>query len=197
LRWASAQLDLTVPVELTSLIALVDRNLVTFKWITSTETNNHGFDIEKSENKNNWERIGFVNGAGNSNSQKAYSFTEKIAESGKYFYRLKQIDLDGTFGYSSIVEIVIENPKTFELIQNYPNPFNPLTRIQYQILNSSHVSLKVYDAIGNEVATLVDEYKLAGIYEHEFSALNLTSGIYFYKLQSGNFVETKKMILLR
>ena len=196
LRWASAQIDLTVPVELTSFIAVLDGNLVELKWSTATETNNYGFEIERSENKSVWKNIGFINGAGNSNSQKEYSFVEKIAESGKYFYRLKQIDLDGTFEYSPTVEIVIQNPKTFELTQNYPNPFNPSTRIQYQVSSNSHVSLKVFDIIGNEVATLADEYKSAGSYEVEFGAANLASGIYFYKLQAGSFVETKKMILL-
>ena len=197
LRWASAQIDLTVPVELTSFIAVVDRNLITLKWITATETNNHGFDIEKSENMNEWKRIGFVNGAGNSSTQKAYSFSEKIAESGKYLYRLKQIDIGGTFEYSSIVEAQVGNPQFFSLSQNYPNPFNPSTKIQYQIPSSSRISLKVYDVIGNEVATLVDEYKPAGNYEIEFGAENLSSGIYFYKLQTNNFFESKKMILLR
>ena len=170
---------------------------MTLKWITATETNNYGFEIEKSENNNTWKNIGFINGAGNSNSQKEYSFTEKIPESGKYFYRLKQIDIDGTFEYSSPVEIVIENPKTFELAQNYPNPFNPSTSIQYQVSRNSNITLKVYDIVGNQIATLVDEFKSAGKYEVEFGAANLASGIYFYKLQAGSFVETKKMVLIR
>jgi hypothetical protein len=195
-RWESVT-NVSLPVELVSFSALVNKNIVNLKWITATETNNYGFDIERSTNVSTWKKIGFVNGAGNSNSPKNYEYSNLNSSAGRYSYRLKQVDMDGSFEYSPIVEVIIENPKAFDLIQNYPNPFNPSTKIQYQVSNSSRVSLKIYDLIGNEVATLVDEYKPAGNYEIEFSALSLTSGIYFYKLQSGNFVETKKMILLR
>lgn len=196
LRWDSAPNVLILPVELISFNAVVNGNTVNLKWVTATETNNYGFDIEKSENKIDWEKIGFVNGAGNSSSTKNYSFNEKNTKSGKYFYRLKQIDIDGTFEYSSIVEVNVSNPQFFSLSQNYPNPFNPSTIIKYQVSISSKVLLMVYDVSGNEVAKLVDELKEPGIYEVNFHPKGLTSGIYFYKLKTNSFVETKKMILL-
>jgi hypothetical protein len=118
--------------------------------------------------------------------------------SGKYFYRLKQIDADGSFNYSINVEVNIETvPIEFELFQNFPNPFNPSTRISWQSPVPSWQKLKVYDALGNEVSTLVDEYKPAGNYSVEFDASSLSSGIYFFQLRSGEFLETKKMILAR
>ena len=126
-----------------------------------------------------------------------YEYSDFNHIPGKYLYRLKQIDIDGSFEYSPEVEIEISSPSKFSLSQNYPNPFNPTTKISWQTAAAGLHTLKVYDIAGNEVATLVNEYKPAGIHEIEFDAANLSSGIYFYKLQSGNFVETKKMILLR
>ncbi|MCH7964551.1 MAG: lamin tail domain-containing protein [Bacteroidetes bacterium] len=120
-----------------------------------------------------------------------------IQQIGKYSYRLKQIDYNGTFEYSKIIEIDVDAPLEFELSQNFPNPFNPSTKINYQIPKLSLVTLKVYDVLGNEVATLVNEEKSAGNYEVEFNATTLPSGIYFYKLQAGSFVETKKMVLMK
>ncbi|MBK7632307.1 MAG: T9SS type A sorting domain-containing protein [Ignavibacteriales bacterium] len=131
--------------------------------------------------------------------------------SGKYLYRLKQIDFDGLFEYSNNVEVVVAVPDRFELSQNYPNPFNPSTKIKYTIhdvtlspdkngINSvegSRVILKVYDILGTEVITLVNENKPAGNYEVTFDARTLSSGTYFYKLQAGSFVATKKLLLLK
>jgi len=207
LKWGSAPIDVTLPVELVSFNAQVYKNNVNLKWVTATETNNHGFDIERAKPGSDWKNIGFKNGAGNSSSHKSYEYLDINNVPGKYLYRLKQVDIDGSFEYSPIVEVVIENPKEFELSQNYPNPFNPITRIQYQVSSNSQVNLRVYDMLGNEVAALVDEYKPAGSYDVEFSAKggsasggdakNLASGIYIYKLTVSGFAETKKMILLR
>ena len=147
------------------------------------------------------EKIGFVNGSGNSNSPKEYSFTDKNLNTGNYSYRLKQIDNDGKFEYSNSVFVEINNqPQEFALYQNYPNPFNPSTRIQYQVSSIAHVTLKVYDVLGNEISTLVNEEQPAGSYEVEFDASsgiqNLASGIYFYQLKAGGFNVSKKMLLL-
>ena len=144
-----------------------------------------------------WESIGFVPGYGTTVERHSYSFTDDNVSSGPYQCRLKQIDFDGTFIYSNIVEVEIISPSEYQLYQNYPNPFNPSTVISYQIPISSNVTLKIYDALGNEVVTLVNEYRPAGSYAIEFSQVNLPSGIYFYKLSSSDFVETKKMILLK
>lgn len=198
-----------IPVELTSFSANVSNNKVTLKWITATELNNSGFDIERSVISNevrnlNWEKIGFVSGHGTASQSHSYYLVDDNLLTGKYAYRLKQIDFDGSFTYSKEVEVDLSLPQTFSLEQNYPNPFNPSTTIKYSIPNvtltgaeASRVILKVFDILGNEVATLINENKPAGNYEVNFDAKNLSSGAYFYKLQAGSFVETRKMILLK
>jgi hypothetical protein len=203
-----------VPVELTSFSASVSNNSVTLNWITATELNNSGFQIERSvisnEERNlDWEQIGFINGNGTTSESHSYSFIDKILSSGKYSYRLKQIDFDGTFSYSNEVEVDLSLPQTFSLEQNYPNPFNPSTTISFSVpsvvdanfASTTLVQLKVYDLLGNEIATLVNEEKPAGNYEVEFSTSSInhqtSSGVYFYKLQAGSFVDTKKMILMK
>ncbi len=196
-----------IPVELTSFTATVVNNSVELKWTTATEINNSGFMIERNlrstvESQSDWETLGFVEGNGTTTEPKVYSFVDKNLKPGNYSYRLKQIDLDGTFEYSSEVEIEISTPKEFALYQNYPNPFNPTTKISFVVPNGvkNLITLKVYDVLGNEVATLVDEYKEAGSYEVEFNAgqtSGLSSSIYFYKLQAGDFVLIKKMVLMK
>jgi hypothetical protein len=200
-----------IPVELLIFTAEVDENVVTLLWQTATETNNSGFEVERSQmskvkSQTEWKRIGFVEGKGTTTEIQSYSFTDKT-EPGKYKYRLKQIDFDGSFEYSQEIEAEVKAPNVFSLDQNFPNPFNPSTMISYQIPVNGNVTLKVYDILGNEVATLVDEYQQPGKYEVEFSAkggsayggnaYRLPSGIYFYQLKAGNFIETKKMILLK
>ena len=199
-----------VPVELVSFSANVSNNLVELNWITATELNNSGFEIERSSHTErsrsmaDWEIIGFVRGNGTTSETHSYSFVDRNISDGKYSYRLKQIDFDGTFSYSKEVEVDLSQPQTFSLEQNYPNPFNPSTTIKYTIPNvalsgveGSRVILKVYDVLGNEIATLVDEEKPAGNYEVNFDARNLSSGIYYCKLQAGSFNQTIKMILLK
>jgi len=193
-----------VPVELVSFSANTYENSVLLSWKTSTETNNQGFQIEKRKTKDDrgeeWERIGFVNGNGTTTHPQAYTFNDAYLVSGKYQYRLKQIDFDGTYSYSNIVEIEILNPNKFKLEQNFPNPFNPTTTISYQIPLSGNVSLKIYDVLGNEVITLVNEFKQAGSYDVTFDAAKKSlnaSSVYFYELKAGNFIQTRKMILLK
>jgi hypothetical protein len=197
--------DGALPVELTSFTADVIKNSVELNWQTATEVNNYGFEVQRSASsgqRSDWEKIGFVEGHGNSNSRKEYSFVDKNPQSGKVQFRLKQIDTDGRFEYSDIVEVNIDSLSKFELSQNYPNPFNPTTTIKYAIPKSvnghqSLVRLSVYDVLGNEVATLVNKRQAPGNYSIKFDASKLSSGIYFYRLQNGSFVVTKKMILLR
>jgi len=203
-------IDVPVPVELISFTAEVNSDVVNLFWQTATEKNNSGFKILRSaQNDNNgWERIGFVEGKGTTTEIQSYSFADR-PEPGKYKYRLKQIDFDGSFEYSQEIEAEVKAPNVFSLEQNYPNPFNPSTKIKYTIPEEvkgerQEVILKVYDILGNEVITLVNEEQPAGSYEVEFSSessfqlvRNLTSGIYFYQLKAGDFIQTKKMILLR
>lgn len=200
-----------VPVEMNSFSADVHGNSVKLNWITISEKNNYGFYIERSlrliNRQNQWEKIGFVEGSGTTTETQYYWFDDVDISQGNYSYRLKQIDFDGTSSYSEIIEVNIGFPKTFSLEQNYPNPFNPSTVIAYQVHASVKLTLKVYDLLGREVATLVDDYRNPGKYEVEFSAKggsvsggnahSLPSGIYFYKLEAGNFVDIKKMILLK
>lgn len=186
-----------VPVELISFTADVNENNITLNWSTATETNNQGFDVERFVESLKWEKIGFVQGSGTTTELRSYSFVDENVTEGKYSYRLKQIDFDGSFEYSDVVEIEVGTPNQYSLEQNYPNPFNPTTRISYSIKEKGLVTLRVFDILGNEVRTLVNEEQDAGNYKVEFSATSFASGIYFYSLQSGEFLSTKKMILLK
>jgi len=186
-----------IPVELTSFTAISNGLEVQLNWSTATELNNRGFEIERSTNQIDFVTIGFVNGHGTTAEQHDYSFTDRHLTNAEYYYRLKQIDYDGTFEYSDIVKIEITAPNKFSLEQNYPNPFNPITTIKYQIPELSFVTLKVYDVLGNEIATLVNKEKNAGTYEIEFDPAGFQSGVYFYQLQVGSLVETKKMVLMK
>ena len=198
-----------LPVELSSFTASVEKNTICINWRTETEVSNYGFEVERKIVSRlnrpgidgSWEKIGFVEGHGNCNSPKQYSFVDDKPYGGsKFQYRLKQIDTDGQFEYSFIVEVEIL-PDKFALFQNYPNPFNTTSVIKYSIPQPSQVSLKIFNTLGEELETLVNEEKPAGTYEVEFgrNLINqvLTSGVYFYRLQAGNYVETKKMVLLK
>ena len=196
-----------LPVELVSFNATASINKVELNWKTATEVNNYGFEIERSirneyppkaEGIRNWDKIGFVQGSGNSNSPKEYSFTDQSLASGNYSYRLKQIDNDGTFKYSDIVEVTINQiPNDYSLNQNYPNPFNPSTTISYDIPTTSTVRISVYDILGKEIRLLVNEEKNPGHYEMIFEANDLAGGIYYYTIKAGEFSQSRKMILLK
>ena len=198
-------IDGPLPVELSSFTAKNIGNNVNLNWRTETEVNNYGFDIErKGKDYQEWTKIGFVEGNGNSNSPKSYSFMDENPTVGQHIqYRLKQIDNDGQFAYSDVVEVLLIADE-FILLQNFPNPFNPKTKISYQVQTKSYVKLSVYDVLGNEVVQLINEEKEAGSYEVEFNASTLTSGTYFYQMRvgdlpagKGGFVQTKKMVVLK
>jgi hypothetical protein len=193
--------DQELPVELSSFDAKIVDNKVALNWQTKTETNNYGFEIERSVTsetaKSNWEKIGFVNGNGNSNSPKEYSFLDSNPKGGSSFeYRLKQIDSDGQFQYSNIVEVTVM-PVEFALYQNYPNPFNPSTKIKYSVPTESDVTIKLYDILGKEVRSVVSSKHTPGNYEIVFNAGNLASGTYFYRIQANDFTQTKKLVILK
>jgi|GEM_PF-806460 len=198
--------SLPLTAELSSFAANICGSHVILTWQTATEVNNYGFQVERQKEKgeSEWEVVGFVEGHGNSNSPKDYTFTDNLLNlSLNLTYRLKQLDFDGNYEYSDVVEVELaEIVKEYKLEQNYPNPFNPSTTIKYSIPNNvksemSNVKLVVYDILGNEVATLVNERQKSGNYEVKFNASNLASGIYLYKLQSGSFVQTRKLMLLK
>lgn len=187
-----------LPVELTAFTAFVNGRDVFLNWATKTEVNSNKFIVEKIVN-NEWIAIGEIKASGNSNSLKEYSFTDKNLISGNYGYRLKMIDNDGMYKYGNIIKAEIAVPNEFKLFQNYPNPFNPITVISYQLSGNSKVSLKLFDVLGNEVAVLVDGEQDAGYYNFELGSVtfNLTSGVYFYRLQAGEFIAVKKLVLMK
>jgi hypothetical protein len=189
-----------IPVELTNFSANVFDGKVNLAWQTSSELNNRGFEVERcalSAERQAWDKIGFVNGKGTTTETSDYSFIDEPTESGLYSYRLKQIDFDGSIEYSSVVDVNFIFANDFSLSQNYPNPFNPSTTIEYQIPQSSFVTIKVYDALGKEVVTLINEEKPAGIHEVNFEPKDLTSGLYLYKIKASNFEQTRKMLFLK
>jgi hypothetical protein len=188
----------TIPVELTSFNAIYNKINITLHWETATELNNKGFNVERSTDKNDWKSIAFVKGNGNSTSPKEYSYIDNDLFSGgtKFQYRLKQIDYDGSFEYTKIVEVIVM-PEQYALSQNYPNPFNPSTVLEFSIPKESFVEVKVFDVLGNEVITLAKNNYAAGTYKTDFNADDLPSGIYIARLTAGNFIQTKKMLLLK
>jgi len=197
-RWDSAAVTLVVPVELANFSATVNENNVTLVWQTATELNNSGFDIERADVNKKWEPIGFVAGNGTTTEIHTYTFDDNDLPAGIYNYRIKQIDYNGTFEYFELEQVVkIGSLNDFALLQNYPNPFNPSTNIEFVIPEKSSVTLTVFNSIGEEVSILVNDKKEAGSYMVNFDARGFTSGIYYYKLQTDDFVQTRKMILLR
>jgi murein tripeptide amidase MpaA len=194
--------DEIIPVEGPLYQASVFKNEVELYWETISETNNRGFEIQRKKDSENYIILGFVQGNGTTTNWSQYSFIDENVKPGSYSYRIKQLDFDGSFTLWDNIEVVVFAPLVFSLEQNYPNPFNPSTIIRFTVsqdekLDVQNVSLRIYDVLGNEVANLVSEEKVAGTYEVLFNATNLSSGLYFYTLQSGSFVETKKMILLK
>jgi hypothetical protein len=187
-----------IPVELTSFTANVNnKGDVILNWTTATELNNQMFEIERRSEEGQYIMIGYVNGHGTTTEPQEYSYMDNTVETGTYFYRLKQIDFLGTYEYSDEIEVDVNGPLTFGLEQNYPNPFNPSTIIKYSVPETGSIKLSIYSVIGEEAAVLVDGIVQAGFYEITFDASNLPSGVYFYRLQAGSFVETKKMLLLK
>ncbi len=188
-----------VPVELVSFNAEVDNNKIILVWETATELNNSGFVVERSSDNKLFERIGFIEGKGTTTEKQEYTFTDAgLSGKGKFYYRLKQIDHDGTETYSDVIEVDYSAiPRVFSLSQNYPNPFNPMTTIEFGIPKESKVSLKIYDALGSEVETIVNEKMEPGFYKYQWNASRLASGAYFYRLTAGSFVSTKKLMILK
>jgi hypothetical protein len=207
-RWGTAFGIVPVsvlPVEFSSFTAKVlNSGGVQLKWRTETEVNNYGFDIELSQTsevkgQTEWTKIGFAEGHGNSNSPKDYSFIDNNAGYGKYSYRLKQIDTDGQFEYSKIIEVDAGNiPSEIVLEQNYPNPFNPTTTIKFALAETQSAKLIIYDVLGNEVAIPFNGTAESGkLYEAEFNGGNLSSGIYFFRLETKSRTENRKMLLIK
>lgn len=189
--------DALLPVNLASFVSAVNANNVELKWSTSAERNNSGFEIERKSNSD-WQKIAFVKGSGTSSNTNSYTYLDKALQSGIYQYRLKQIDYNGNYEYYNLSsDVSVGAPEKFTLEQNYPNPFNPSTTINFSLPKDGFVSLKIYDMLGKEVNSLLQEYKMAGYYSIQINASELPSGMYFYSLQAGKFSMVRKMILLK
>ncbi|HZW39967.1 MAG TPA: T9SS type A sorting domain-containing protein [Ignavibacteriaceae bacterium] len=199
--------DSTLPVQLIYFYADSYVDSIVIQWGTATETENYGYNLERSISAiNNFEFLAFISGNGNSNSPKFYSYTDTLIDSNKvYYYRLKQIDTNGSFKYSDTIAVnyltSVEDEQTqnynFKLFQNYPNPFNPETNISFQILESSKVKLLVYNSLGQLIKILLDDDLETGYHRFKFSAKNLSSGVYFYQLIVGENTLTRTMILIK
>jgi len=187
-----------LPVELSSFSAIINKSSVNLIWKTQTEVNNYGFLVERSGKNEEWHSLGFVDGNGNSNSPKNYSFEDNtVNASGTYSYRLKQIDNDGTYEYSKAIEVSLGTPVSTELKQNYPNPFNPSTTINFTLTADNQVSLIVYNAIGEQVKVLYSGMLEAGVHSFNFNGDELPSGLYIYKLSTSSGTQVRKMMLVK
>ena len=190
-----------LPVELSSFTASVKNRDVNLNWITISEENNAGYDIERSARPNEWSKIAFVKGNGTTNESKNYFFTDKGLSTGKYKYRLKQTDYNGNYEYFNLSnEIIIGVPEKYNLSQNYPNPFNPVTKINFDLPADGIVTMKIFDVMGREVATIVNEYRTAGYHTVTFDAKGIASGIYFYRITAGTegqYMMTRKMMVIK
>jgi hypothetical protein len=187
-----------LPVELVSFTTAYKNSAVMLNWQTKTEVNNYGFNVERRINEGDWNSIAFIEGHGNSNSPKEYSYIDKdiFAGGSKFQYRLKQLDNDGSFEYSEVAEVEVV-PTQYELSQNYPNPFNPSTTIRFSLPKQTQLKINIYNMIGEQVATIAEGMYESGYHKVTFNASNLPSGTYIYRLQSNEFVQVKKMILLK
>jgi hypothetical protein len=186
-----------VPVEIKSFTAAAKDGTVTLNWVTATETNNRGFEIERKSVNGSYQKIGFVAGSGTTTEPRSYSYSDKDLNSGNYIYMLKQLDFNGGCSDSKDVNVSVTSPIQYALEQNYPNPFNPNTIIKYSIPEDGLVKLKVYNLLGEEIITLVNSAQKAGRYEVVFDASKFASGVYYYRLETEKYTSIKKMILIK
>lgn len=188
-----------LPVTLSEFISSVSRNEVTLSWITTQEVNNSGFEIYRTiKDKNDWIKTGFISGRGTTNEPVNYKFTDKDLQTAVYKYKLKQLDYNGNYEFFNLNnDVTVNKPGSFNISQNYPNPSNPKCKIDYELPRDAFVTVKVYDLLGREVITLVNEMKQAGYYTSEFDGTNLASGIYIYRIKTDYYSATKKMVLVK
>ncbi len=191
-----------VPVELTSFSAVGTRDGVQLNWETATEINNQRFEIERSNDSQNFTIVGFVNGRGTTTEKSTYSFIDKSVNEGKYYYRLKQVDYNGVYEYSQVIKVEFSVPQVFSLAQNYPNPFNPATTLSFGLPVESNITLSVYNSLGELVKVVAQGTLQAGTHNMNFDAVDLPSGIYLYTLNAKGtdgveFTQTAKMLLLK
>jgi hypothetical protein len=188
--------DFAVPVELLTFTATANNQCVELCWETCTESNNCGFEIQKGRTRNSFTKIGFVCGKGTTIINQEYHFIDNDVRQGNFFYRLKQIDYNGSITYSNVVSVIMNSAGKFNLGQNYPNPFNSKTNIPISISKKTFVHITLYDIQGYERKIIANKIFKPGNYEINFNASGLNSGIYFYKLSAGGFYFVKKMMII-
>jgi len=191
-----------IPVELTAFFALKTEEGILLKWTTATETNNSGFMIERSTDKINFSEVAFVEGKGTTTGVTDYEYTDDINGPGIYFYRLKQIDFDGSFNYSKMVNSEVDGPEVFNLSQNYPNPFNPSTVIKFSLPVDSNVKIELFNSLGEKIYEIVNSEYSIGIHEVNFEASKLSNGVYYYTITAAgsngsSYSSTRKMVVIK
>jgi hypothetical protein len=186
-----------VPVELVSFSAAITGSKINLSWQTATELNNKGFEIQRRSEKSDWQKIGFIKGAGTSSETRNYHFIDAYSANSRVYYRLHQIDFDGSASYSKVIQVDVNAPTDFALNQNYPNPFNPSTNISFSIPKAANVKLSIYNQIGERIGELVNKNHEAGTYSYSWNASKQSSGIYFYELQTDSYRSIRKMTLIK
>ena len=184
-----------LPITLTEFRGSSQENNIILNWTTATENNNKGFEIQRSQDGTNWTTLGFVNGGGNSNQERKYTYTDNNLLPNLYHYRLKQVDQDGKFEYSRIVTIKLQGKKVFELGQNWPNPFRGKTFVSFNLAEKRRVTLTLFDTRGKLIKTLLNETMEAGSHVIDLNLQTLPGGVYYYKIVAGDFTDVKKMIV--
>jgi len=200
LRIATTWSEAPMPVQMLAFEAAANRLDVSLRWSTATEVNNFGYDVErKAVGEENWQRVGFVQGWGTSTEPREYAYVDAGLSAGRYAYRIKQLDLDGTFTYFIAAEVEVGvAPKELALEPNYPNPFNPATQISFTVPEDGKAVLKVYNMLGQEVAVLFDEVAEAGkLYQQTFDASSLPTGVYVSRLEYGGRAVMRKMLFVK
>ncbi|MEI7812492.1 MAG: T9SS type A sorting domain-containing protein [Ignavibacteria bacterium] len=200
-QWTIGDVNSPLPVGLDKFRYEINDRHVLLKWNTVTEINNYGFEIERKATATpeaGFEKTGFVTGSGNSNIRKEYSFRDKnIPASGKYVYRLKQIDNGGSYKYLPELEVDITSPEELTLNQNFPNPFNPYTNISFTLPEKCRISLSVYNIIGSKILNVLNEEKQAGFHTITIDASKLASGLYVYRLTTDKYSVARKMQIVK
>ena len=206
--WGRIDPETALPIQLSYFHGTVTgESTVELRWGTLSETNNYGFEVEKSPNvPSSYQTIpnSFIPGHGTTLEPQHYAYTDHAAAAGLWWYRLKQMDLDGTVHFSDGVQVdvvtgvaIATTPGETALLQNSPNPFNPSTTIRYTLARRGNTTLKILDVLGREVATLVNGEEEAGDRSVDWNAAGLASGVYFYRLEAGSFLAVKKLLLLK
>jgi hypothetical protein len=191
----SVNCNFAFPVTLLDFKGRTFNRDINLEWSTASESNNKGFEVQRSANGSDWNTIGFVPGVGTSSTLQKYHYEDRGLSPSKYYYRLKQIDFDGKFKYSSVINFNLVEKAGYSLEQNYPNPFNNRTMISYSVPRATKVRLTIYDLQGRIMKVMEEGVKPAGKHTVELITGSMGKGIYYYKMDADEFSSTRKMIV--